>query len=504
MKFHRNKFLTTVAAAALAIAVGACSSSGDDDGITAERDTALESLKAANAKVKTLTDELATANSNLETANTNLETATGRVTELETLIGEEMDPAAESLRGILAQANMDLEQARTDLQMAMDNSADEMEIDRLTKAVTATETMRDSYKGMLDTANLELDGDGTDANEGLRAKVTRLTDELEIANKRAEDAEEELAVFKEENRVAIEKEALAERKAREVGVRAAIVANRVGTAASPFPDPDGFNEQLVKRDAAGKITVDVNGTADDVYAGGETTAGSGDWNSVMLTKTNVDDESTDTVVFYTDIAAPADADFGKIYPSGTNFLAENNVKKARADNFPTGATQRLTYSATSGNPLSFRGTFDDVPGVFTCGVEECTLMTDAKGVLGAATEAWGFTPDAPNSATVKDPDVGYAYFGWWLNKPKANDEMHGVEVFAGGSTGHEADVNNAIVGNATYSGPAAGKYVTKTFSAGVHSDSGVGHFTATANLTAKFRGDGAGHHREIGHSLRAG
>ena len=44
-----------------------------------------------------------------------------------------------------------------------------------------------------------------------------------------------------------------------------------------------------KRNAAGMVTVDVNGDADDDYAGGETTAGSGDWNSVTLTKTNDDD-----------------------------------------------------------------------------------------------------------------------------------------------------------------------------------------------------------------------
>ena len=35
-------------------------------------------------------------------------------------------------------------------------------------------------------------------------------------------------------------------------------------------------------------------------------------------------------------------------------------------------------------------------------------------------------------------------------------------------------------------GPAAGKYVTKTFTAGVQTEAGVGHFTATTNLTAKF------------------
>ena len=39
MKFHKNKFLTTVAAAALALAVGACSSSSDDDEASLLNDT---------------------------------------------------------------------------------------------------------------------------------------------------------------------------------------------------------------------------------------------------------------------------------------------------------------------------------------------------------------------------------------------------------------------------------------------------------------------------------
>ena len=46
MKFHKSKLLTAVSAVALMLAVGACSS-GNDDGLTAERDTALEDLKAA-------------------------------------------------------------------------------------------------------------------------------------------------------------------------------------------------------------------------------------------------------------------------------------------------------------------------------------------------------------------------------------------------------------------------------------------------------------------------
>ena len=37
MKFHKNKILTTVSAITLMLAVGACSSSSDDDGIAKAR-----------------------------------------------------------------------------------------------------------------------------------------------------------------------------------------------------------------------------------------------------------------------------------------------------------------------------------------------------------------------------------------------------------------------------------------------------------------------------------
>ena len=83
----------------------------------------------------------------------------------------------------------------------------------------------------------------------------------------------------------------------------------------------------------------------------------------------------------------------------------------------------------SGNPISFAGTFDSVPGTYECEVNACELMTNADGELQIA-DNWRFTPN-DNLATVKDPDVAYTYFGWWLNKPEMNTVDHGVRVFAG-------------------------------------------------------------------------
>ena len=155
-----------------------------------------------------------------------------------------------------------------------------------------------------------------------------------------------LALVQEEAGAALMAAALADRIAREAKVSDAIKIDGIDTAtanALPLPaNASGVTEVVASRNAAGMVTVDVNGSAnDDDYAGGATPAGSGAWNNVTLTKTDAVDEDTDTVVLYTDIAAPADVLFRKQYGGEpVNFLDANNVKKARSDNFPSGATQR--------------------------------------------------------------------------------------------------------------------------------------------------------------------
>ena len=46
------------------------------------------------------------------------------------------------------------------------------------------------------------------------------------------------------------------------------------------------------------------------------------------------------------------------------------------------------------------------------------------GKLHDARLNWRFTPNSPNTATVKEPDAVYTWFGWWLNKPEKNTDPH--------------------------------------------------------------------------------
>ena len=305
--------------------------------------------------------------------------------------------------------------------------------------------------------------------------------------------QDELDGLKTDTADAMAAAALKDRIARTDRVHTAIgLDDPAGEAAKLMPanSGGGVSGVTAKRNAAGMVTVDVNGPADDDYAGGETNAGSSAWNSVTMTKTNTDD-STDMVVIYTDIEEPSDILFTMQYDRTMRIDilgAADRVKKAQSDSFPAGPTRTKTFGGESGNSARFSGMFDGVPGTYECIVSNgtCTLMTNAKGELETSKdpENWEFSPNN-GLATVKDPDAAYGYFGWWLNKPEEADAEHSVEVFAGG-VGDAVVINDLIVGTARYSGPAAGKYATKTFTAGVQTDAAVGHFTAAANLTAKF------------------
>ena len=306
--------------------------------------------------------------------------------DLETMIGAETDPAAESLRGMLAQAKMELQDANSKLQMAMDDAADETVIADLRQDVTDAEKMRDNYKRMLDTA---------------KADLVTVTGERDTART-------DLAEFKTIAAGLLTEAALKEKIAREKAISDAISMgdngdNRVGTDAKAVPDiASGVAESgpIVKRNAAGMVTVDVNGATDDVYTGGETTAVSGDWNSVTMTRTDAND-AEHTLVIYTDIDAPADVPIKTRYTDADENLLDNalmivdtatdlRVGKAQSDGFPSGPGDTWEYGP-DGRAKTVLGTFDGVPGQFECIPEMCMVTADKKGKL-TSSAGWRFTP----------------------------------------------------------------------------------------------------------------
>ena len=144
-------------------------------------------------------------------------------------------------------------------------------------------------------------------------------------------------------------------------------------------------------------------------------------------------------MIYTDIEAPADKKFNDQYPrpDRDNILNDDDrIKLAQSGSFPTGLTETKKIRWHRGGRLGKLGG-SLMERLTACRVHTSagwtwagTLVTDADGDL-VKSENWGFRAKL-SAATVKDPDVAYTYFGWWLNKPKDNDDPHYVEVFTGG------------------------------------------------------------------------
>lgn len=150
--------------------------------------------------------------------------------------------------------------------------------------------------------------------------------------------------------------------------------------------------------------------------------------------------------------------------------------------FPTTGT--TTYEDDDTVP----GTFMRASGIYECTAATCTAAVTANGIdLGTG---WTFTPAA--GATLQQPDASYLHFGWWVRKDKDGPTHAGVFYGSGGTTALTAStaINTAaLIGKATYTGSAAGKFAISDPLRAAHDNSG--HFTANAELEADFKATGS-------------
>ncbi len=164
-----------------------------------------------------------------------------------------------------------------------------------------------------------------------------------------------------------------------------------------------------------------------------------------------------------------------------------------ADAFTHSGTQNHAIPST-GNSFTTRGYYDGAPGEYRC-VTACSSTNDGSGAPSRLDGTWFFKPDA--GAMVHQPDANYLYYGWWVSKdkdgkPTAASAFTGtVGTLTSGWTGAYESLTgaDALTGSATYAGNAAGKFAMTNALDGTGNG---GHFTADANLTAKFSGTGAG------------
>ena len=234
-----------------------------------------------------------------------------------------------------------------------------------------------------------------------------------------------------------------------------------------------------------------------------------------IVEMEADSDSFELAAVYTDVQAdgpkPLLANEG-VTDTATFFAvadAADFMMNAMSASFPsapaTGATTVLLGNTvpipgTENTQLRFEGMWRGVPGTFICGANTCaenklsvSAMLNDKGEMESTFDlegqSWVFQPTDPK-ATVDVPDADYLWFGWWHDVPTQEDGngTHMFRTFAGGSQDFDAGGLQALEGNATYSGSAAGKYAQQggTLLAPAFVAEA---FSATATLTAKFGDD---------------
>jgi hypothetical protein len=276
------------------------------------------------------------------------------------------------------------------------------------------------------------------------------------------------------------------------------------------------------------VTVEVT---EDVAEGDASDAGNG-WYRADVEN---EDDSAETATVYTNIentmmlfsvvntavrvSIDSVADTGVLtLASGSGITAgqlDDLNDLAKSGDFPHSPDGDLTITyddaTDSEHKRTFSGSFDKVPGDFSCDGGTCTITADADGAITELVGMWTFIPDylgednesmagdledqvASRKDDLTEPmvevvDVDHLVFGWWT-KVDEDDDSVAFRTFSDGTQAYDVTDIGDLEGTATYEGPAAGRYAVKTFTGNAKINSiRTGEFTATAELMATFGGN---------------
>ncbi len=150
------------------------------------------------------------------------------------------------------------------------------------------------------------------------------------------------------------------------------------------------------------------------------------------------------------------------------------------DDLDTSGVKTLTAAEQA---AGLSGSFMGADGTYKCPTGTCTAAPINTGGVTLAGD-WTFTPGA--QAMVSKRDADYLQFGWWVRKDDDDGPTH-ASAFYGivgtGTTVTALTTGTTLTGTAEYTGKAAGKFAINN---PLGSDSDGGHFTANAELNAKF------------------
>ena len=199
-------------------------------------------------------------------------------------------------------------------------------------------------------------------------------------------------------------------------------------------------------------------------------------------------DDTNGILGLTEGVAIGAADVDRLF-GAANFGAGQEKLPQEGDN----RTYADEDDATVGVQVEIAGSFHGVAGRFTCDGTTCTAdMTNAGALTLAGTGAtWSFVPSVTNvSVAGAQEDADYLDFGYWsewdADGGAGGAQAYTVEAFFKGKDPH---TNVASVeGTASYSGKAVGLYARQVYDGNTLLDDRSGRFTADVALRAYFGG----------------
>ena len=212
------------------------------------------------------------------------------------------------------------------------------------------------------------------------------------------------------------------------------------------------------------------------------------WTGAKFSRRNNADNAEQILYVYSDVVEDKPETFSKRHGASVQI---NTAKLGLAESrsFPTRVGDP-SESFRGDQRVGVAGSYDGVPGMFTCSTSgaatgaDCVIGVGANGMRTITLlegTTFTFVP-TDNQATVTVSGIAYLTFGFWLDKPDDPDSAHSFVSIMGSTIPAHIHSNGAI-GRAKYEGPAAGKYVERNPDDG---NSTVGIFTATAQLLADF------------------
>ena len=199
-------------------------------------------------------------------------------------------------------------------------------------------------------------------------------------------------------------------------------------------------------------------------------------------------DDTNGILGLTEGVAIGAADVDRLFGAG-DFGAGQEKLPQEGDN----RTYADEDDATVGVQVEIAGSFHGVAGRFTCNGTSCTAETTNAGALTLAGDGavWSFVPSVTNvSVAGAQEDADYLDFGYWsewdADGGTGGSQAYTVEAFFKGKDPHDAVAS--VEGTASYSGKAVGLYARQVYDGNTLLDDRSGRFTADVALRAYFGG----------------